>query len=110
MIKNKWVPYYRLQTNTRDKLWGEIADYSKDINLMKKINSLYREFSLINNKIDIMNNVRVANLEKSNIDKSRALEAEKSKQLEGAIGLGNGAIKIARECLEIIEAHIRRLD
>lgn len=115
--REKSIPFYRLQTSTRDNLWGEIADYSKDINLMKKINDLYNEFVLINNKIDIMNAVRLQLRirpyeEKSGVpipEDIAMLNYELNSQLDGCIGLGAGAIKIAEDCLQIISEQIKKL-
>lgn len=106
LITKRWVPYYKLKTITRDKLWGELADYSKDIELMKKLNYAYGEFELINNKIDLMIAARLANLEKSKIDKSNELEQEKLQQLEGAIGLGENVLPVINECLDILNKAI----
>jgi len=114
MISKRWVPFYRLQTNARDKLWGELADYSKNISFMKQINRLYNEYELINNKIDIMNSVRLqlairpyeemsGQIVPEDIEK---LNAELSSQLDGCIGLGEGANKIAGECLKFISEMI----
>lgn len=102
LVAKRWVPYYKLKTVTRDKLWGELADYSKDVELMKKLNYAYGEFELINNKIDLMIAARMANIEKSKIDKSNELESEKLQQLEGAIGLGRGVLPVVDECLGIL--------
>jgi hypothetical protein len=115
--KERWIPFYRLQTSTRDNLWGEMADYSKDINLMKKINALYNEFVLINNKIDIMNAVRLQLTirpyeEMSGVvipEDITKLKDELNSQLNGCIGLGAGAIKIAEECLQIISEQTKKL-
>lgn len=115
MISKRWVPFYRLQTNARDKLWGELADYSKDINFMKQINRLYNEYELINNKIDIMNSVRLqlatrpyeeisGQIVPEDIEK---LNAELKSQLDGCIGLGEGANKIAQECLKFISEAVK---
>lgn len=114
MVSKRWVPFYRLQTNARDKLWGELADYSKDISFMKQINRLYNEYELINNKIDIMNSVRLqlairpyeemsGQIVPEDVEK---LNAELSSQLDGCIGLGEGANKIAAECLKFISDFI----
>lgn len=116
-IEKRWVPFYRLQTSSRDNLWGELADYSKDINLMKKINALYNEFALINNKIDIMNAVRLQLRIRPYEERSGVsipedvvmLNDELNSQLDGCIGLGAGAIKIAEECLQIISEQIKKL-
>lgn len=116
MISKRWVPFYRLQTNARDKLWGELADYSKDINFMKQINRLYNEYELINNKIEIMNSVRLQLAIRPYEEESgqivpediERLNAELSSQLEGCIGLGKGANKIAEECLKFISEAIKR--
>jgi len=102
----KWIPFYKLKTITRDKLWGELADYSKDIELMKKLNYVYGEFELINNKIDLMITARMANIEKSQIYKSNELEQEKLQQLEGAIGLGGNVLSVIDECLGILNKAI----
>lgn len=115
MITKRWVPFYRLQTNARDKLWGELADYSKDISFMKQINRLYNEYELINNKIDIMNSVRLqlamrpyeemsGQIVPEDIEK---LNAELSSQLDGCIGLGQGANRIAEGCLKFISEVIK---
>jgi len=114
IIAKRWVPFYRLQTSTRDKLWGELAEYSKDINLMKRINALYNEYALINNKIDIMNAVRLQLRirpyeEMSGVaipEDVEMLKTELESQLNGCIGLGEGANKIAKECLELISQHL----
>lgn len=102
LIAKKWIPFYKLKIITRDKLWGELADYSKDIELMKKLNHAYGEFELINNKIDLMIAARMANIEKSQIYKSNELEQEKLQQLEGAIGLGENVLPVIDECLGIL--------
>ena len=106
LIAKKWIPFYKLKTITRDKLWGELADYSKDIELMKKLNHAYGEFELINNKIDLMITARMANIEKSQIYKSNELEQEKLQQLEGAIGLGENVLPVIDECLGILNKAI----
>jgi len=106
LIARKWIPFYKLKTITRDKLWGELADYSKDIELMKKLNYAYGEFELINNKRDLMITARLANIEKSQIYKSNELEQEKLQQLEGAIGLGKNVLPVIDECLGILNKAI----
>ncbi|MCX5711974.1 MAG: hypothetical protein NTY47_02745 [Candidatus Omnitrophica bacterium] len=116
MISKRWVPFYRLQTNARDKLWGELADYSKDINFMKKINALYNEYELINNKIEIMNSVRLQLAIRPYEEMSgqivpedvKKLNSELGSQLEGCIGLGEGANRIANDCLKFISDEISR--
>lgn len=116
MISKRWVPFYRLQTNARDKLWGEIADYSKDIDFMKQINRLYNEYELINNKIEIMNSVRLQLAIRPYEEMSgqavpeyiEKLNAELNSQLDGCIGLGQGANNIAEECLKFISEAIKR--
>ena len=108
LITKKWIPYYKLKTITRDKLWGELADYSKDIELMKRLNHVYGEFELVNNKIDIMITARMANIEKSKIDKSNELEQEKIRQVKEAIGLGNNVLPIIDECLGILNKVIEK--
>ena len=110
LIAKKWIPFYKLKTITRDKLWGELADYSKDIELMKKLNHAYGEFELINNKIDLMITARMANIEKSQIYKSNELEKEKLQQLEGAIGLGENVLPVIDECLGILNKAIENYD
>ena len=107
LIAKKWIPYYKLKTITRDKLWGELADYSKDIELMKKLNHTYGEFELINNKIDLMITARMANIEKPQIYKSNELEQEKQQQLDGAIGLGEKVLPAIGECLDILNKAIK---
>ena len=106
LINKKWVPFYKLKTITRNKLWGELADYSKDIELMKKISHAYGEFELINNKIDLMVASRMANIERSQAYKSNEIEQEKQQQLEGAIGLGKGVLPVIEECLAILNKTI----
>jgi len=73
---------------------------------MKRLNHVYGEFELVNNKIDIMITARMANIEKSKIDKSNELEQEKIQQVEGAIGLGNNVLPIIDECLGILNKAI----
>lgn len=119
METKRWIPYYRLQTNTRDKLWGELADYSKDIEFMKKINKLYNEYALINNKIDIMiaillqlyaRNARPCeemSREPTMPEDLKKLNTELFEQLDSSIVLGQNANKIARECLGIIKEKIK---
>src|SRR3989338_8180267 len=97
---------YKLKTITRNKLWGELADYSKDIELMKKISHAYGEFELINNKIDLTVASRMANIERSQAYKSNEIEQEKQQQLEGAIGLGKGVLPVIEECLDILNKTI----
>lgn len=106
LIEKKWIPFYKLKTITRNKLWGELADYSKDIELMKKLNHAYGEFELINNKIDLIIASRMANIEKSQAYKSNELEQEKQQQLEGAIGLGKNVLPVVNECLDILNKAI----
>lgn len=107
LIEKEWIPFYKLKTITRNKLWGELADYSKDLELMKKLNHTYGEFELINNKIDLMIASRMANIEKSQVYKSNELEQEKQQQLEGAIGLGKNVLPIVNECLDILNKAIK---
>jgi hypothetical protein len=84
---------------------------------MKKINALYNEFVLINNKIDIMNAVRLQLTirpyeEMSGVvipEDITKLKDELNSQLNGCIGLGAGAIKIAEECLQIISEQTKKL-
>ena len=106
LIEKRWIPYYKLKTITRDKLWGKLADYSKNIELMRKLNYAYGEFELINNKIDLMIAARLANIEKSKINKSNELEQEKLEQLEGAIGLGNNVLPVINKCLDVLKKAI----
>ena len=73
---------------------------------MKRLYHVYGEFELVNNKIDIMITARMANIEKSKIDKSNELEQEKIQQVEGAIGLGNNVLPIIDECLGILNKAI----
>ena len=100
--KKQKLPFFRLKTITRDKLWGELADYSKDLNLMKKLNEAYGEFELINNKIDLMNAARLANIEKSKINKSSDLRIELERQMGGVMNLGKKVLPLIAECLEIL--------
>lgn len=110
LIEKKWLPYYRLKTITRDRLWGELADYSKDLDLMKQLNSTYAEFELINNKIDIINEARLARLNaQQDVNVFRQLGKEIEEQLAGCIGLGKNAKRMAGECLKIVEAKISRI-
>lgn len=107
LMQIKRVPYFKLKTITRDKLWGELADYSKDIRLMNKLNGVYGEFELINNKIDLMIAARLANMEKSKVDKSNELEGEILEQLKGVIDLGKGVLSLIDECLGILDTAIK---
>ena len=108
-IKKSWVPYFRLKTITRDKLWGELANYSRDINLMKKLNVVYGEFELINNKIDIMNTVSIAQKQKARHEKLRELDEEISTQINGANSLGKNVLAPINECLQIMDEIIIKL-
>ena len=105
-IEKNWVPYFRLKTITRDKLWGELANYSKDLNLMKKLNVVYGEFELINNKIDIMNTARMAQKQRAKHEKLRELDEEILKQKDEANFLGKKILPHINECLQIINATI----
>lgn len=118
LIEKRWVPFYRLHTHTRDKLWGELAGYSKDLNFMKRINVLYGEYELINNKFDIMNAVRLQ-LRSNPFEEMSGvsipedismLKAELDSQLDGCIGLGKKANKMAEGCLQTIEKSISELN
>jgi len=75
---------------------------------MKRLNHVYGEFELVNNKIDIMITARMANIEKSKIDKSNELEQEKIRQVKEAIGLGNNVLPIIDECLGILNKVIEK--
>lgn len=108
MINKKWIPYYRLKTITRDNLWGVLADYSKDVDFMAKLNDTYAEYELINNKTDIMNSVRIAKLSATNKEIENKLADEVNNQLSGCIGLGQNAIKMSSDCLAIIEEKIKK--
>ena len=41
MIEKKWIPFYRLKSTTRDSFWGQLADYSKDLDLFMKLSVVY---------------------------------------------------------------------
>jgi len=103
------TPFFRLKTITRDRLWGELANYSKDIKLMEKLNHAYGEFELINNKIDLMNAARMANIEKSTKDKSKYLEVEILEQNNGCIGLGKKVLPAIAECLDVLSKTMENL-
>lgn len=107
---NRGAPFYKLKTITRDKLWGELADYSKDIELMKKLYDAYGEFELINNKIDLVLAARMANIEKSQINKSTELEREEKEQLAGVIALGEKALPVIDECLGVFNKMLNSKD
>ena len=101
------VAFFRMKSITRDKLWGELANYSKDINLMKKLNWLYGEFELINNKVELANIARMANIEKDRHEKSNDLGEEIARQVNGIIELGEKARPVLDEVLESIEEKIK---
>ncbi len=107
LIAKKRIPSYKLKTITRNKLWGELADYSQDLELMKKLNHTYGEFELINDKIDFYDWARMANIEKSNKDKSNELKTLESQQLEGAINLGENVLPVIDDCLHILNKAIK---
>jgi len=106
LITNKKLPFFRLKTITRDKLWGELAEYSKNISLMQKLNYIYGEFELINNKIDLANTARMANIEKTNVNKSKELDKEASDQIGGSIVVGQKMIPHIQDCLNILNTVI----
>lgn len=108
LINKRWTPFYKLKTITRDKLWGELASYSKDLNLMQKLNIIYGEFELINNKFDIMNSVRIHQKNTINQAEQEQLGKELGEQLEGCIGLGKNVIPIIQEGIEILNQQIKR--
>lgn len=107
LIDKKWIPYYRLKSITRDSFWGQLADYSRDIELFQKINVIYQEIELINNKIDIMNALRTEKLiAVDDISKTRALQKEIQEQLDGCLGLGSNVLKLAEESIVILDKKI----
>ena len=106
LINKNWIPYYRLKSITRDKLWGKLADYSKDLNLMKKLNHAYSEFELINNKIDILNQIRIPIKTTTSAVESTELIKEKKEQLKTSMSLGHKVISIVDECLKILNKTI----
>jgi hypothetical protein len=109
LIDKKWIPYYRLKSITRDSLWGQLTDYSKDLDLFRKLNVVYQEFELINNKIEIMNTLRLALLSpRDGLEKSR-LEDDQKGQIGGAIELGKNVILLAQECITIINVKISQI-
>jgi ABC-type nickel/cobalt efflux system permease component RcnA len=102
LITNKKLPFFRLKTITRDKLWGELAGYSNNLSLMQKLNYIYGEFELINNKIDLANTARMANIEKANVNKSTELDKEANNQIGGSILLGQKVIPHIQDSLNIL--------
>ena len=85
--KKGQIPFFKLKSITRNSLWGQLSAYSRDTDLMEKLNYIYGEFELINNKIDIMNAARLA--EKSALtDKDKqTLNQEIAVQLGGVVEL-----------------------
>lgn len=106
LINKKWIPFYKLKTITRDKLWGELADYCKDLNLMKKLQVAYGEFELINNKFDIMNSVRIHQKSTVNEKERTELSKELKEQLEGSIDLGQKVLNVIQESIGILDKPI----
>ena len=106
MIEKKWIPFYRLKSTTRDSFWGQLADYSKDLDLFMKLSVVYQEFELINNKIDIMNDLRLHIFIVSDSDAKSRLEKDRMDQLEGSIGLGSNVMGAAKECIAILNTKI----
>ncbi len=109
MIEKKWIPYYRLKSTTRDSFWGQLTDYSKDLDLFMKLSAIYQEFELINNKIDIMNTLRMHIFIVGDGDAKSRLEKDRMEQLEGAIGLGNNVIRLTEECINILNTKISQV-
>lgn len=109
MIEKKWIPYYRLKSTTRDGFWGQLIDYSKDLDLFRRLSVIYQEFELINNKIDIMNTLRMHILIVGDDNAKFKLEKDRAEQLEGAIGLGNNVIRLAEECINILNTKISQI-
>ena len=106
-ITNGWIPFYRLKSVTRDSLWGQLADYSKDLDLFRQINVIYQEFELINNKIDIMNVLRTELLVGADdVEKKGRLEADLRSQQGGAVQLAENVIRLAKECVAILDEKI----
>lgn len=62
LIEKRWIHFYKLKSVTRNSLWGQLANYSKNTALMKMLNYIYGEFELINNKFEIMNAARLAQI------------------------------------------------
>lgn len=103
LIGKKWIPFYKLKSITRDSLWGELTDYSRDSNLMRKLNYVYGEFELINNKIDIMNAARLAKISCLREEDRSTHEEEIHSQLAGVIDLGTKVLPQVNESLEMVD-------
>jgi hypothetical protein len=102
LIERKWIPYYKLKSITRNSMWGQLADYSRDPALMKKLNYIYGEFELINNKIDMMNAARLAEISCIQEKDKKPYKDEIGSQLAGAIELGKKVLPNIEEALKII--------
>lgn len=110
LIEKKWIPFYRLKTITRDSLWGELADFSRDIVLMEKLNTVYSEFELINSKFELMNAARMSKVSATDSNEMQKIEKEIEEQLAGSIGLGQKALELIDDCLGIINKNIEEID
>ena len=92
LIEKQWIPFYKLKSVTRNSLWGQLADYSRDIDLMKELNYIYGEFELINNKFEIMNATRLALISANTDEDKTAYQQEIDNQQAGSIKLGENVI------------------
>ena len=102
LIEKEWIPFYKLKSITRNSMWGQLAGYSRDPGLMKKLNNIYGEFELINNKIDMMNAARLAEISCLQEGNKKPYKDEIGTQLEGAIELGKKVLPNIDEALKII--------
>ncbi len=89
-------------------MWGQLANYSRDINLMKELNYIYGEFELINNKFEIMNAARLALISANNDDDKTAYQQEIDSQLTGSTELGEKVIPHIDKSVSRIEDLIKK--
>ena len=74
---------------------------------MQKLQVTYGEFELINNKIDIMNSVRIHQTSTVNEKEIEGLDKELKKQLEGSIKLGEKVLEVIKESIDILDKTIK---
>jgi hypothetical protein len=108
LIEKQWIPFYKLKSVTRNSLWGQLADYSRDIALMKKLNYIYGELELINNKFEIMNAARLALISAISDEDKAAYQQEINSQRAGSIELGENVIPHIDKAISKIDNLIKK--
>jgi hypothetical protein len=110
LIEKRWIPYYKLKSVTRNSLWGQLANYSRDIALMKTLNYIYGEFELINNKFEIMNAARLAQISSIKKEDKEAYQSEIDIQKGDSIELGKNVLSHIDKALLKIDELIKEAE